>query len=240
MKKKSIITIAVVLALAVLVTSKILLKDKDTSPTAGMDLGEKFRYYGSDKDLNGYTSVYHTLFDHMKDQPITMLEIGIGTMLPEAPSSMLGFAREGYKPGGSLRAWRDHFKNGTIHGADIQKDTQITDEPRIITHICNSTDPADVKKFMDSLGNIKFDIILDDGSHLDDHQWATLRNFYPHLKENGIYIIEDIYPGSKVTEQPEVLGTLSNSDPCFFVGKKNNICVIYKNHLKRDSKTYNY
>ena len=32
---------------------------------------------------------------------------GIGTMLPGVHSSMVGFASPGYRPGGSLRSWRD-------------------------------------------------------------------------------------------------------------------------------------
>lgn len=204
------------------------------------DLGQLFRQYGSDKDINGYTSVYHTLFDSKKDEPLTMLEIGIGTMIPGAHSSMVGYAADNYKPGGSLRAWRDYFPNGTIYGFDVQPDTQFSDEPRIFTHLCDSTDPEKVAETMKGLGNVKFDVIIDDGSHLDTSQLATLKNFYPYLKENGIYIIEDIYPGSSVSSIPANVGTCCNGDPYFFVGVKNNICVIYKNHLDRNSLMYNY
>lgn len=205
-----------------------------------LDLGQLFRYYGSDKDINGYTSVYHTLFDHLKDKPITMLEIGIGTMIPGAHSSMVGYARSDYKPGGSLRAWRDYFVNGNLYGADVQKDTQFSDEQRITTYLCDSTNPEQVRAMIGTMGNVKFDIILDDGSHADVNQLKTLANFYPHLKENGIYIIEDIYPGSSISTHPEAVSKLCNGDPMFFVGVKNNICVIYKNHLVREGKGYNY
>lgn len=205
-----------------------------------MDLAQLFRYYGSDKDINGYSSIYHTLFNHLKDKPITMLEIGIGTLIPGAHSSMVGYSLKGYKPGGSLRAWRDYFVNGAIHGVDVQSDTQFTDEYRITTHICNSTDPEKVEQFIKNLGDIKFDIILDDGSHYDEDQYKTLKNFYSHLKENGIYIIEDIYPSSRISNNPRFLASLCNNDPYFFVGTKNNICVIYKNHLDRDAVNYNY
>jgi len=204
------------------------------------DLGQLFRYYGSDKDLNGYTGVYHTLFNALRDKKIDMLEIGIGTMIPGAHSSMVGFARENYKPGGSLRAWRDFFRKGTIYGFDVQPDTQFSDEQRIITKLCDSTKAADVAKTMESLGGKKFDIILDDGSHVDQSQYLTLKHFYPHLKEGGIYIIEDIYPGSAISSNPGALADYCNGDPYFFVGVKNNICVIYKNHLDRDSKKINY
>lgn len=205
-----------------------------------LDLGELFRYYGSDKDFNGYTSIYHTLFNHIKNEPITMLEIGIGTMIPGVHSSMVGYSRPGYKPGGSLRAWRDYFVNGTIIGADIQPDTQFDDEPRITTYLCNSTDPAEVAAFLKKVGNIKFDIIIDDGSHYDRDQLMTVLNLYPHLKDNGIYIVEDINPWNCLKSEPHVLAKMVGGDPFFFVGLNNNICVIYKNHLNRPDTTYSY
>lgn len=217
-----------------------LFKNQAESKTEGLDLGEKFRYYGSDKDINGYTSVYHILFDPIKDEPITMLEIGIGTMIPGVHSSMVGFAGEAYQPGGSLRAWRDYFKNGNIYGADVQPDTQFDHEPRIKTFICNSTDKAKVAECLEKLGNLKFDIILDDGSHSDYDQLKTLENLYPYVKDNGFYIIEDIYPGSSVSTQPDQVAQRSNGDPCFFVGVKNNICVIKKSHLNRTGDQYSY
>jgi hypothetical protein len=203
------------------------------------DLAELFNKYGSDKDRNGYAQLYHTLFDHLKDQPITMLEIGIGTMIEGAHSSMVGYSLENYKPGGSLRAWRDYFCQGRIIGADVQPDTQFSDEPRIETYLCNSIDPSAVVEFMKSFPeDFKFDIIIDDGSHIDMDQFQTLRNFYPYLKEGGIYIIEDIYPSSKISNCPALVGCACNHDPYFFVGLKNNLCVIYKKGL--NSKRQNY
>jgi len=204
------------------------------------DLGQLFRHYGSDKDINGYTSVYHALFNSLKNEPVKMLEIGIGTMIPGAHSSMVGYARPGYKPGGSLRAWRDYFVNGSIYGIDIQEDTQFHDEARIETYLCYSNDKTEVEALMGHLGDMKFDIIIDDGSHFDMDQMKTLSHFYPYLKDGGIYIIEDIYPGSTLTTMPSVLSSFCHNDPYFFVGIHNNICVIFKNHLKRDGAPYSY
>lgn len=203
-----------------------------------LDLAELFNKYGSDKDRNGYAQLYHTLFNLKRDQEINMLEIGIGSLIPGVPSSMLGYALEGYKPGGSLRAWRDYFPKGRIIGVDIQSDTQFSDEPRIETYITNSTKALEVETLMKQLDDPLFDIILDDGSHHDMDQLVTLYNCYSHLKPGGIYIIEDIYPGSKLTTMPALIGSMCNQDPYFFVGVKNNICVIYKSPLK--SRRLNY
>jgi 8-demethyl-8-alpha-L-rhamnosyltetracenomycin-C 2'-O-methyltransferase len=206
------------------------------------DLCDLFNKYGSDKDRNGYAQVYHTLFNVKRDEPITLLEIGIGTMIPGVHSSMVGYALEGYKPGGSLRAWRDFFPNGRIIGADVQPDTQFDDEPRIETYLADSTKSEATaelyKKMSKGDDNLKFDIIIDDGSHYDVNQFATLKNLYPYVKEGGIYVIEDIYPGSKVSTSPAEVGKLCNGDPYFFVGVKNNICIVYKNRINTKRENY--
>lgn len=211
--------------------------DQDLLLLFNNDLSQLFNKYGSDKDVNGYSQLYHTLFSNKRSEPIVMLEIGIGTMTVGVPSSMVGYGLPHYKPGGSLRAWRDYFINARIIGLDVQPDTQFDDEPRIETYLCDSTKYDDVITFINKL-DLKFDIIIDDGLHYDAAQLATLYNFYPFLKENGIYIIEDIYPGSSLTRYPNLVKTNCNNDPFFFVGKENNICVIYKNHIESNRRNY--
>jgi hypothetical protein len=116
---------------------------------------------------------------------------------------------------------------------DVQKDTQFS-ENRIQTFIVDSTNSDDVKQIMDSI-NIKFDIIIDDGWHYCEAQKKTLVNFFPFLKENGLYIIEDIYPGSSITSShPRVIRDLIGSYEHFFVGLKNNQCVIRKKLINSD------
>ena len=190
-----------------------------------MNLGELFDKYGSDKNRNGYTPVYHSLFKHIKNKNINLLEIGIGTMIPGVASSMVGYSLPGYKPGGSLRAWRDFFTKGDISGVDIQKDTQFT-ENRIKTYLYNSTETASTSKFKKVLGGKTFDIIIDDGSHWDEHQLKTLINFYPLLKDGGIYVIEDVCPGSRIlTTFLKTVREASNNDYLFTTEKKNLVII---------------
>lgn len=201
-----------------------------------MDLSELFNYYGTDKDRNGYAPIYHTLFDKIKDQSLTILEIGIGTMVKSVHSSMFNYSLEGYKPGGSLRAWRDYFSKSKIIGVDIQPYTMF-DEERIKTYMCDSTKQDEVEEVMNQL-NCLLDIVIDDGSHDATDQLATLNNFYKYVKEGGFYIIEDIYVGSQITADPEFLNYFVNNNPYFFVGIKNNICVIYKKFINTKRKGY--
>lgn len=192
-----------------------------------MDLAGLFNHYGSDKDRNGYSHLYSILFDHIKNEKLNVLEIGIGTMLAGACSSMKNYMPDSYKPGASHRAWRDYFVNSNIYGFDIQPDTQFSEE-RITTFLGDSTNQTEVNNHMSNL-NIQFDIIIDDGWHWDEAQKKTLINFFPYLKDNGIYVIEDIYPGSGLNStSPQVIKNIIGDYEHFFVGLKNNQCVIRK------------
>ena len=192
-----------------------------------MDLAGLFRKYGSDKDRNGYSHLYSMLFDNMKHDELNVLEVGIGTMVPNACSSMKGYMPDSYIPGASIRAWGEYFPNSNIYGVDIQPDTQF-EEGNIKTYLCSSVDKAAVDSMMKEL-NIKFDIIVDDGWHLDTAQTATLSNFFPYLKDDGIYVIEDIYPGSSLNSStPTVVKDIIGSYEHYFVGLKNNQCAIKK------------
>jgi SAM-dependent methyltransferase len=144
---------------------------------------------GSDKG-NWYGDLYDVLLRPIRQEIKCLIEIGIGTMLPDAPSSMVGWAGKGYRPGGSLRAWRDFLPNANIHGFDIAPDTNINDY-RIISHFCDSTDPIQVSSELIK-HQIKADIIIDDGLHTGHAQLSTLKNFFPALRPGGLYIIEDV------------------------------------------------
>jgi|SRR5574342_1740 hypothetical protein len=195
-----------------------------------MDLAQLFNHYGSDKDRNGYAQLYHVLFAPQRAHVRLFVEIGIGTMVAGAHSSMQGYALDGYAPGGSLRAWRDWFPEAQIVGCDVQPDTQFA-EPRIKTFLCDSRDARSVRTALAAFSG-KIDIIIDDGDHVDESQLVTLQNFWPLLRDGGLYVIEDIYPGSRLSAEPRVVEDIVGRDvPYFFVGTKNNLCVLQKTRL---------
>jgi len=170
------------------------------------DLAKIFAKHATDKFGHGYANTYHPLFNKLRDLPLNILEIGIGTMIPDVVSSMVGYAPPGYRPGASLRAWREYFPKANIVGLDVQKDTMLKDEERIRTFLCDTTDASAVQKMFKD-GELKdqtFDIIVDDGSHHSRHQLATLRNLYPLLRPQGIYVIEDVVPWTDLWTFPEL------------------------------------
>ena len=198
---------------------------RDVSEAINLEL--IFRRYGTDKGRNGYAGVYECLFGRGRREVKALLEIGIGTMIPGVHSSMVGYAQEGYKPGGSLRAWRDFFPNATIYGMDVQPDTQFDDEEGIVTFLCNSTDPDQVSKVMGKLDYAKFDIIIDDGSHVIEDQFKTLRNFFPLLKGGGIYVVEDV-GHNKFAKQTERIREICGDHAFFSAGPGENPFVLVK------------
>ena len=186
------------------------------------DLVQLFTKYGTDKLINRYAPLYHAILHNRRDGIRSLLEVGIGTMLPGVHSSMVGYAQDGYAPGGSLRAWRDYLPNATITGIDVQPDTQVT-EDRIETLLCDSTNESQARNV---LGERRFDVIIDDGSHIDTNQLLTLRHLYPRLNPGGVYVIEDIYRGSRLTDSPFDVAQIIGHDGLFFVGREANMCVI--------------
>ncbi len=162
-----------------------------------MDLFELVEKYGTDKTLSKYTYTYDELFNNIKYKTTSILEIGLGTLNPSIPSSFSGNTQHfsHYKPGGSLRVWRDFFPNAQVYGVDIAKDCMFTEE-RIKTFLFDSAEKEYCDYYLD---NLEFDVIIDDGNHDPKYQVKTLKNLFPKLRENGIYIIEDIggYQGTE-------------------------------------------
>jgi demethylmacrocin O-methyltransferase len=187
-----------------------------------MDLDQLFTLYGSDKTINGYAPVYHSFLKNIREKHVAILEIGIGTMIQGAPSSMVGYSLPGYSPGGSLRAWRDYFPNGTIVGIDIQPDTQFSEE-RIETYLADSSKQEYLDKV---LGNRTFDFIVDDGLHYDETQIQTMMNLWHRVRPGGYYVIEDITEWSRIPNQfRSHIADIVGNDGLFFLTEKKNVLV---------------
>jgi hypothetical protein len=109
------------------------------------ELCELMAAAGSDKGkgLHNYTVVYHQLFHRYRDAPVAVFELGLGTNKPGAPSTMGPHGT----PGASLRAWRDYFPRGRIHGADIDRDILFA-EDRIRSYWTDQRDPAAIRALL--------------------------------------------------------------------------------------------
>jgi hypothetical protein len=158
---------------------------------------------GTDKG-KWYGGLYDVLLQPHRRTIACVVEVGIGTMIPGAASSMVGWGAKNYRPGASLRAWRDFLPNAEVYGVDVAPDTQFSGEARIKTFICDSTDAGQVTAFFARIAPAIPDVIVDDGLHKLAAQTKTLRNFLPFLRPGGLYVLEDVSP----EHVPKIVATL--------------------------------
>lgn len=187
------------------------------SSSKSLVLRDLFDAQGTDKGW--YATTYEMLLRPYRQTFTELLEIGIGTLEPDANATMHGYAPDYYRPGGSLRGWRDFFTNARILGADIEPDTQFSDE-RIRTVLCDSTDSEAVRTHLGT--SPSFDVIVDDGSHRPEHQLATLQNCFPLVRKGGFYFIEDVGDESPLYWEPALIEPHIDGAPYFCVSDSNN------------------
>ena len=143
----------------------------------GFNLNRLAKIYGTDKvgDHN-YTPHYISHFRKFKFKSINLLEIGVG-----------GY-NDIHKGANSLRMWKKYFPFGQIFGIDIF-DKSPLEEPRIKIFRGSQVDVNFLEDVVMRTGEL--DIIIDDGSHINEHVIQTFKLLFPKLKDGGIYVIED-------------------------------------------------
>ena len=132
------------------------------------DKGTTFEY------THGFTEFYDDFFSKYKDRTVNILEIGI-----DKGSSLLMY-----------NAFFDGKCN--IYAIDIEDKSEYNTE-NIKTFVVDQSNREQLMEFKKLIGDVKFDIILDDGSHWPEHQNISFYYLNDLLSEDGIYIIEDLH-----------------------------------------------
>ena len=130
--------------------------------------------YKSDKIEHGYIQKYESYFEKIRDEKLKILEIGIAD-------------------GKSLLTWSDYFKNSIIIGIDIHKINIVEknlDRNNIEVYQGSQGDQSFIEELISKY--TEFDIIIDDGSHLSKDVKKSFELLFPALKDNGLYIVEDM------------------------------------------------
>lgn len=127
-------------------------------------------YYTDKNTVHSYLPVYQKLFGHRNIENI--LEIGV-------------------QLGGSIKLWSDYFQNANVFGIDLT-DELIRLDIKNKKNIFLFFGDAYTQNMANKLDNVKFDIIIDDGSHTLDSMKAAINLYLPKLKNDGIFIIEDV------------------------------------------------
>ena len=167
------------------------------------------RYGALESPLNphgrNYTPFYHHLFNPRRQNVHKLLEIG--SSAPEGSEQPIMPSR---KLGASGLMWRDYFPHARVFLLD--SDTRnFFNDTRITCIKANQGDSDALIKSMreaqarDSHPSDLFDIMIDDGSHVLQHQLLTLATLWPYVKEGGIYIIEDIRGGIESWDRLKLL-----------------------------------
>lgn len=120
-----------------------------------------------------YFDIYHNHFSRFRNQPVTILEIGV------------------YK-GGSLQMWKEYFGNqAKIYGLDIDPQCKSLEEDQIKIFIGDQANRDYLKELSSEIGTI--DILIDDGGHTMVQQINTFNELYSTVSETGVYLVEDLH-----------------------------------------------
>ena len=133
--------------------------------------------YGTDKRENKFTDYYQRHFHSLRHNKLKILEIGIGG------------GRKSTAGGASLRMWQAYFHKSMIYGIDIY-DKRAHDTHRIKTLQGDQSDVPFLEQIAAQFG--PFDIIIDDGSHINEHILVSFQTLFPYVVDSGIYVIEDL------------------------------------------------
>ena len=137
-----------------------------------------FAKYETDKSNagHGFTRYYTKHLNKFRNKKINFLEIGSAK-------------------GGSAAAFTHYFKKSHIFCLDVNLTLVKFKSKKIDFFGLDSSNFKMLSKFLQTIKDKfhlkKFDIIIDDGSHILSDQLFSINYFYKYLKKGGYYVIED-------------------------------------------------
>ena len=123
-----------------------------------------------DFDTDKLTSGYLELYLARVDRPRRILEVGV-------------------QSGGSLLLWCDVWPDvERVVGVDLQLPEGLR-HPKVDLFQADQADTEELDRIARQTG--PFDLIIDDASHVGVSSWSTFRALWPHVRDDGIYAVED-------------------------------------------------
>ncbi len=150
-------------------------------PRSNNDLTSYGLFFKTDKAYwHQYTDAYYRYFSKIRYNKNNILEIGIGS--DNAPS---------------INMLSRFFDNSTIFAVDTIP--SFVSNANLVNNvnafICDSSNKY---RLLTTFNKIQFDLIIDDGSHIASHQQNAFECLFPMLKNNGIFICEDVHPSGSI------------------------------------------
>ncbi len=149
-----------------------------------------------------YFDIYERHFSRFRGTEVNILEVGVYS-------------------GGSLDMWRDYFgPKARLFGMDIQPACKIFERDGTQIMIGDQGDRDFWRQFREQVPQL--DIVIDDGSHIPEHQSVTMEELLPHLRPGGVFLCEDVHhEDNAFTWMTQALtqklnycaGAVANADP---------------------------
>lgn len=120
-----------------------------------------------------YFDIYDRHLSRFRNKEIVIVEIGVFH-------------------GGSLQLWKKYFgEKAMIFGVDINPRCKELEEEHIKIFIGSQSDRDFLRDLKTKIP--KIDILIDDGGHTMDQQIVTFEELFDHVKDDGIYLCEDLH-----------------------------------------------
>lgn len=144
-------------------------------------LDEIAKTTGTDKSSlsHNYTAVYEAYLGHLRDEKISLLELGWGENPDPADR------------GASARMWREYFPNATIVVIDLFDQDLDKRSDGIVFRQGDQSDPEFLNSLSKEFG--PWDVIVDDASHISSLTNRSFEILFPHLAGGGLYFCEDMH-----------------------------------------------
>ncbi len=172
----------------------------------GAGSGEMVTVFSDKGTMHSYIDVYEKYFS-VKRSNASLLEIGMMT-------------------GGSMYLWQQYFKKYQLTGMDLSPgwnterpfQTVLQNDPKItlLFGVNSRTSPVPAE-----VADQKFDFVIDDGDHSVLAQMDTFQNYWPMVKTNGVYFIEDVVGPVQAEALKKFLSGYPNLSIDHYAGLKN-------------------
>lgn len=194
--------------------------DKIDLPVDKNNLDDYFKFFNCDKSslAHGYDKFYLNELEKYKNSELNILEFGIHY-------------------GASQASFKKYFPKSNIIAVDKNPYVKKFFSKKIKYLYCDVSNPNSLEQLKNYL-NFKMDVIIDDASHIPEHQLKTFAVMFDLLKNNGIYIVEELdifqsYPevysnklGNNFSIFREILHDLKDNKNLNYGGKNYDISIL--------------
>lgn len=141
----------------------------------------------------------------------------------------------GILDGASLRMWSEYYPNAKIIGYDIEDKSSLSFNDNVSVKLLDQSNKSQLSELAKQTD---IDIIVDDGSHITQHQILTFEMLFNCLKSGGQYVLEDLHTSTNVHNANDykfynnkgalqyLLDIISNNVPVNYPGQTNTQQII--------------